>query len=516
MKRFWLVLFSLGLALGFSTSAFAVDVKFSGSFYAAGMYLDKTNFLKNDYAGNSLGKTDPLAINVDALSAGHSTAFYYQRLRVETDFIFSPTLKLVTRFDALERIWGGARGDTPKETGFIPLGYNNQVYDSQSAGTRTENQNIAFDWAYISWISPVGFLEIGYQTDNNWGTVFGNNEFNGPPAAKIAWIAPLTPEPYRAGVTVQITKINDRSSSAIAPSFATDSDNDQYVLAVVGMPAKGVDFGLLFAYQRVALDRTAEFVEPYVFPSKAKINAYMLTPFFKAKSGPFYLEGEFDYVFGKITWEKDSSYVGPVFGIDKGSTTDIVNIMAYLNGVVDFGMFYGGATFAYVSGDDSKTPVSKLEGGLVDGGPDFQPCLMMFNSDRNYWAGGLRGYGYAYSGMMVGSGGPAPDKGVLANAWFYQGKIGARPIAGLDIMASVSYAEADKRPSGVSFFNIQPVLYKDYGWEIDVVGTYKLTNNLSYMLGAAYWFVGDYYKGNSDANQLVNNYMLINKLTLTF
>ena len=37
-----------------------------------------------------------------------STAFFYQRLRVGTDFIVSPCLKLVTRFDAMGRIWGGA------------------------------------------------------------------------------------------------------------------------------------------------------------------------------------------------------------------------------------------------------------------------------------------------------------------------------------------------------------------------------------------------------------------------
>lgn len=35
MKRFWLVLLSLGLVMAFSASAFAVDVKFSGSYFAA-------------------------------------------------------------------------------------------------------------------------------------------------------------------------------------------------------------------------------------------------------------------------------------------------------------------------------------------------------------------------------------------------------------------------------------------------------------------------------------------------
>ena len=125
MKRFWLVLFSLGLALGFSTSAFAVDVKFSGSFYAAGMYLDKTNFIST-YGPDAYSENTPKGYEV---VSGPSTAFYYQRLRVGTDFIVSPGLKLVTRFDAMERIWGGVRSTTA-----IP-----PVADSQSAETRTRN-----------------------------------------------------------------------------------------------------------------------------------------------------------------------------------------------------------------------------------------------------------------------------------------------------------------------------------------------------------------------------------------
>jgi hypothetical protein len=36
------------------------------------------------------------------------------------------------------------------------------------------------------------------------------------------------------------------------------------------------------------------------------------------------------------------------------------------------------------------------------------------------------------------------------------------------------------------------------------------------MLGVGYWFVGDYYKGTSNANRINDDYMLINKLTLTF
>jgi len=84
MKRFLLVMLALGLITAFSTTAFAADVKFSGQFYVAGMYVDQTSLMKD--------------------ATGYpSTAFYFQRLRVQTEFIVSPALNLVTRFDAMER-----------------------------------------------------------------------------------------------------------------------------------------------------------------------------------------------------------------------------------------------------------------------------------------------------------------------------------------------------------------------------------------------------------------------------
>jgi hypothetical protein len=36
------------------------------------------------------------------------------------------------------------------------------------------------------------------------------------------------------------------------------------------------------------------------------------------------------------------------------------------------------------------------------------------------------------------------------------------------------------------------------------------------MLGVGYLFTGDYYKGKLDTNQLTNDYLVINKLALTF
>ena len=87
MKKLWLFLLSLGLVMAFSVSAFAADVKFSGEYYAAGLYLNHVD-LRDEAPGTVFTR---------------STAFFYQRLRLGTDFVVSPCLRLVTRMDIMER-----------------------------------------------------------------------------------------------------------------------------------------------------------------------------------------------------------------------------------------------------------------------------------------------------------------------------------------------------------------------------------------------------------------------------
>ena len=184
MKRFWLVLLSLGLIVAFSTSAMAVDVKFSGEYYVAGLYQSKAT-LKNDSA-----------------TEGPSTAFYFQRLRVRTDFVVSPGLSLITRFDAMERAWGAARS--------VP----SAVLDTQSQGTTAENENIAFDMAYVQYVSPIGIFTAGYQSESTWATVFGNSPTT---VGKIGYTLPI----QNFTLILQLVKHAElRSCSLINNAFA--------------------------------------------------------------------------------------------------------------------------------------------------------------------------------------------------------------------------------------------------------------------------------------------------------
>ena len=446
MKRFWLVFLSLGLVMAFSVSAFAVDVKVSGEYYAAGLYLNKTTVADKD--------TDP------------STAFYFQRLRVGTDFIISPCLKLVTRFDAMERIWGGARSGAGTTLAI------------DSAGTRAENENIAFDWAYINYVSPVGTFEVGYMNYGATGTIFGNSYY---PAGRIKYYS--NPINNSININADISKIKDQSYSAVTSALGTDADNDVYSIegTYTWKDGKG---GLKIQYYRTAEKRPS--------PDNYKTDYFLFTPYAIAKVGPVALQAEFIYATGN---SKEYDTTSP-------SDVKLENFAGWIDATANLGMAYVGGTVAYVSGDDPNT-ADKKEGGTVSGGRDWNPCLIMFNYyDAANWVGAISGYDATTTQGQV--------TGPMSNAWFFQGRVGVKPIPQLDAMLSVSYAKADKKPLGF--------IGDSYGWEIDATGTYKITNNLSYMLGIGYLFTGDYYKGINagGTNEVVDDFMLINKLTLNF
>jgi hypothetical protein len=458
MKKFWLVLLSLGLVMAFSVSAFAVDVKVSGEYYAAGLYLNKTSVM--DEWVNSSGVT--------IYNYSPSTAFFYQRLRVGTDFIVSPSLKLVTRFDAMERIWGGARSDASSTTLAV-----------DSAGTRAENENIAVDWAYINYVAPVGTFDVGYMNSGATGTIFGNSAV---PAGRIKYYSPLIKDAIN--INADITKTTDKSYSAVTSASATDLDKDAYAIEGVYNFKNDKAAGkaaFKITYTRDATKRVSE---------EYKQTYFTFTPWAIAKIGPVALQAEINWATGNYS-EFDTT----------ASDVKLDNLSAFVDATATFAPIYVGGTFAYVSGDDPNT-TDKKEGGSLKGGYDWNPCLIMFNYYDTYnWVGAISGY----EGSVVNGG--------MNNAWFFQGRVGVKPTPQLDAMLSVSYATADKKPSGYA--------HSTYGTEVDITGTYKITNNLSYMLGVGYLFTGNYFKGydtnsNISSTSISDDFIIINKLTLTF
>jgi hypothetical protein len=475
MKRFRLILLSLGLIVAFSASAFAVDVKVSGEFDVGGVYLNKTtlNSSRASYDGGpSYDRTNP------------STAFFYQKLQVGTEFIVSPSLKLATRFNAMERIWGGAR--TPAGTDVNAGG--------TSAGTRAENENIAFDLAYIDYISPIGEFKVGYQTDFVFGTFFADRS-SGPPAGQIQYLKNVGPATIYVGYAKEV----DNSMSAVSANAGninatrTDRDADSYRLGGI-YNFKDGEAGALLIWNRDATNRGR--AADGVYGDSYLSNVYVIDPYVKARIGPVALQAEAQYYFGDA-----AKYEGYVLN----ATNVSVNALSvFLDATATFGIFNVGGTFAYLSGDDPNTK-DKVEGGMNTAGLDWQPCLILFNTDLNYWLPPI----YGHSDSLA--------NGEMSNAWFYQGRVGMKLMSKLDALLSVSYATADKKPDPKNYGVIYP--NGDYGTEIDLTGTYKITDNLSYMLGVGYLFTGDFFKGYDWPGQsykTVDDYLLINKLVFTF
>ncbi len=462
MNRVWNILLLLGLSLVFSASAFAVDLKFSGEYYVAGMYQDRTTFKK------------------DKANEGPSTAFYYQRLRLRTELIVSPGLKIVTRFDAMERAWGAPRS-TP-----------GAVMDSQSSGTRAENENIAFDWAYLEYTSPVGLFMVGIQDDGGWGTIFADTS---APRGIVLWAV------QQGGLTafMSLVKVSDKSRTAINTKNLTDNDADKYQFGAL-YEWKGGQAGLLGIYYREASNRGN--VNPTPPPVDAGMlgNVYVLQPYAIVNLGPVKIQTELDYAWGNIKYDTIT-----------GQDMRVDNLVGWVDVGANLNQFYFGGSVAYVSGNDFSNP-NVIKGGFLTGGMDWNPTLLLFNNERHYWAGSIAGHGLTSSNMnFVSTAFGLNDTGMY-NAWFFQGRAGIKPIDKLDIMASVSYAMADKKSLPIGADAVSNV----YGTEIDLIGTYKITNNLSYMLGAGYLFTGDYFKGNDVNASVRNNFIVTNKLTLTF
>jgi hypothetical protein len=478
MKRFWLVLLSLGLIMAFSASAFAVDVKVSGDFEVGGLYLNKISVNDANRVGETKG--DP------------STAFFYSRMRFGADFIVAPCLKLVTSFDALDRIWGGNRSGA----GVLGNG-GDTVYGSMAtAGTRAESENFAMRLGYVEYTSPIGLFKVGYQKDYEWGTPFAART-NGTPAGQIMYILPVGPVTIVADYAAE----KNNNYSAVTNTTSTDNDFDSYRLGAIfnfnGSQAKG-EAGALLLYQRDAMNKPSGYYPGYL------TNQYSVLPYFKATIGPVFIQGEIQYSFGDAAkFETDGT--GPY----QPSNVTINSLSVFLDATVNLGMVYIGGSFAYLEGaDNPNTNSSTLKGGigLNSAGLDWNPCLIMFNTYTTaYWVG-----------MINGAGSESVDD-EMQNAWFFQGRIGVKPIPKLDVQLAVAYATADQK-WGYGTAGL-PVAYSNgtYGTEIDVTGTYKITNNLSYMLGFGYLFTGDYYQANApNSGNVDNNYMVINKLTLSF
>jgi hypothetical protein len=398
--------------------------------------------------------------------ATNSRAFFYQRIRIEPVFQIAEGLTFTTRFDAMEKQWG----QTDWRTGF----------DDKASSRREQADNfnpkiqesIEFERGYVGFATAIGVVQAGYMSSGKWGTDFGDDEQSRPRARIDTKMGPM-----QFGVVYEKEFEADTSSK---PGYAGKVDADNDTLSLYGLyNFPGGSAGVLYKY----FDRSATRVT-----ANYRGNWHALLPTFKVTFGPVYMEGEAFFAFGKYA-EFDNGVP------DK----DIRGLGAYLKVQANLGPAYFGAKAGYSQGDSDPAD------NVVKMGPQSQDLaygLILGNDDLQTW-NGSNGNG----NVVLNAANPGFDSG-KANSIMASGFGGFNPTPKLNVEAVLVYGQLDKKPAGYDS--------KKLGWEFDLTAKYKIYDNLTYMVGAGYLWTGDAFKGTSSANSVDNDYLLMNRLSLSF
>ena len=453
MKKLLIGFLAVGLVMGFALTASAQpNLKASGQLYLYGTYADNPSLLKN----------------------GDSRANIANRLRMQFEIQVQEGLKLTTRFDALERVWG----EQPAAAAPSPAA------STDNMGAVATERNISWERAYVTFNALYGVFDVGYQASRVWGTCAFCDDFDSDAGIHYRYMM----GPWTFGLEYE--KRADASASGEGSRQGgytvggTDNDHDVYHIFAIYRWATG-QAGLRYELDRNATDgalAVTEWVSTY----------HELAPYLQWVSGPFSIEAEFRYIWGKQDFD--------------GTTTDIDRRgwSLYLNPKYSMGAFYGGLEFAYITGDDPATS-DKNEAG-VSGGQAWDPLLMY----GNYWfskhqaiLGQVRDKTGAYVNNTPISGGGGNETNLI----MFKPYVGWKVNPQLEVVAQYAWLKADEVASGYD---------DEYGKEFDIYATYKLYNNLTYTVGFGYFWTGDYFKQGPANLNVDDTWLLMNALNFTF
>jgi len=394
-----------------------------------------------------------------------SEKYYGSFFRIEPVFNVAEGLKLVTRFEGLKRVAG-----------------LNAVGSETANGVRdvANEQSIAMKRAYISAKIPTGQLDVGYMAGGRWGLEAFDYEQD---VFRIKYTGFFGPVIILA-LTEKGTETSLNAGTTNVVAYSDGTDYDKYALAGI-YKWSGGEAGYL-QYYLVNNGGEGLAVNPY------KRKFYLGVPYFKATIGAFYMEGEADYYWGKFYDYLNAATQG----------VDFSSLSWWLKAKYTMGPAYVGLMAATYAGDDPTT-ADKYEGNPTNLGGAGQgysydtPVLVLWNDWTSIW-----------SGQSYGTYGTQGTGGMPTNVKMYQVFAGFKPMTKLAFDAAFTLMSADQKPTGYVDDKI--------GNEFDIKATYKLYDNLEYMIAFGYLWAGDYFKGTSADNLIGNDWLLMHKLTLTF
>jgi len=386
----------------------------------------------------------------------YSRAYIWNRARVQMVFKIADGLTFTTRFDAFEKQWGNTNWSGGSQD------KSNSAKAAVAGGSPKLQENLEMEHGYVTFKTAMGQFQIGYQAADTWGTVFGDNPGSRPRVKYILPVGPLT-------ILAIYEKVFE-SDGSYQPGYGpgtTDADWDNYALAGV-FKWKGGNAGLLLKYIDNCYTRV---------PGNYGVKMYAISPYVMATFGPVYVEGQVYYLGGKAKEYDNATY---------GADVDKESLAAYALAKVKLGPAFVGGQIGYSQGQDPNDKTKDTVG--QSSSTAWNPTLIWGQANLNVWAmGGVK----------------EPNK---QNLLLYNVFGGFNVTPKVKIEGAVSMMWADQTAAGVD---------KAYGTEIDVQASYKIYDNLTYLVGAGYLVAGDFYKGAHNA-ETGDDYLLMNKLTVKF
>jgi len=463
MKRFLTCLLAAGLILAFSMPVLAVDVKFSGTFVFEG-WMEGNRNLRDD----------------SQIPKAPNTSFMDHYMFLTTEFKVAEGVTITTRAHILDNVFGDI--------------------SSQGRAYTTNQQlasNIEIDYAYVDMKFGPGFFQIG-ETPNGWGV--GTIGFTNYPTSSLRycytpknWFVMVSYEKVGPGASV-VSQQGAGGSTTLQNVSDGDYTRDNFLFIYFGNKWEA---GHLLLWDRANGGQLS---------GVAYSRGYFIinSPYVKGTFGPVYIEAQIYYTGGTIDLYPANQAVA-------GDHLNISNWVWHFKGQYTAGPMYGGLMYTYVGGNDPNHP--GMLGAFVGSGREYKPCLILINPDRDKYLGAL-GPSSVNATMGINNnyyGGTVPSNGSSAgsnNFSLYQGYLGFKPIPKLDLFASVTYAKLNEKPLGWISDNL--------GTEVDVTASYKLYDNVSYMVGFGFLFTGDAWKGTNQNAATDNDWLLMHRLTISF
>lgn len=180
---------------------------------------------------------------------------------------------------------------------------------------------------------------------------------------------------------------------------------------------------------------------------------------------------------------------------------------------------YVGAMTLYAQGN-SLTSMSKLKGGWFKQrrvGSDLFESRLIFG---NYRYSNALGWQSGLTLPLQGASLINDNSALLGNVWFLEVSAGFKPAPKLDVNLSFSWLKVDKKMDPIQglLLSAGTPEYASNRFEtaLNLNAQYKILNNLTYMIGAAYFWAGDYFKGPGASKPVDDNYLLMHSLNLSF